>query len=76
MGQAHVHRLAFVSNAQEGQHTSDNMLDFLKLSHENLKTEDTVRVQSQSFSLKHHSVVWDSELPEGVLSCWMGLDGS
>lgn len=76
MGQAHVHRLAFVSNAQKGQLTSDSMLDFLNPSHENLKTEHTVRVQSQSFSLKHRNVVWDSELPEGVLSCRMGLDDS
>lgn len=62
MGQARVHRLAFVSNVQKGQLTSDNLLDFLKTSHENLKTE--------------HREVWDSELPEGVLSCWMGLNGS
>lgn len=69
-----MHRLAFVSNAQKGQLTSNNMLDFLKLFHENLKTEHTLRLQSRSLSLKHRNVVWYSKLPEEVLSGWMGRD--
>lgn len=74
MGQPHT--LALVSNIQNAPLIADSMLDFLNLSHENLKTVHTVRVQSWSFSSNHHNLVWDTERPEGVMLCWKGFNGS